>query len=369
MNIVFYIDEMNLRGLTNSTFSYAYYNQKILKNKSIIFYNKKNYRNMKEALILFKNHFKVFGIKNFKEIENYKENLKIDYIYVQKGGNKDIFVSQKINTLVHAIFPQNLDQIHGYNYAFVSNWLSKKFSNGKIQYIPLIVENYKTNQNLRHMLGIKKNQIVFGCHGGSSSFDLEFVKNAISKAVKERNNISFLFLNIDKFTEHPRIIFLNGTMNKKYKRKFLNTCDAMIYGRSLGESFGLACAEFAILGKKIISYKYNRHRNHIYSLNKKQFMEYNSFQNLLKILFDFKKDKEKELVFNQHKYLKYNPGNVMKIFKNNFLIKKKKIKITIYDKFINLVSRAYIFYNYINHKIYNHYYKYIYWKFYNYFKF
>ena len=33
---------------------------------------------------------------------------------------------------------------------------------------------------------------------------------------------------------------------KIFKKKFINTCDAMIYGRSLGESFGLSCGEFAI---------------------------------------------------------------------------------------------------------------------------
>ena len=42
MQIAFYIDEMNLRGVANSTFKYAFYNEKILNNKSIIFYNKKN---------------------------------------------------------------------------------------------------------------------------------------------------------------------------------------------------------------------------------------------------------------------------------------------------------------------------------------
>ena len=41
MNIGFYIDEMNLRGVANSTYQFAYQNKINLKNKSIIFYNKK----------------------------------------------------------------------------------------------------------------------------------------------------------------------------------------------------------------------------------------------------------------------------------------------------------------------------------------
>ena len=58
MNIAFYIDEMNYRGVANSTYQFAFQNKKILKNKSIIFYNKKNYRNQKEVINRFKKNLK-----------------------------------------------------------------------------------------------------------------------------------------------------------------------------------------------------------------------------------------------------------------------------------------------------------------------
>ena len=54
MNIAFYVDEMNLRGVANSTFQFAIQNKKILKNNSIIFYNKKNYRNNQRVIKKFK---------------------------------------------------------------------------------------------------------------------------------------------------------------------------------------------------------------------------------------------------------------------------------------------------------------------------
>ena len=79
MNIAFYIDEMNLRGVANSTFKYAFYNEKILNNKSLIFYNKKNRRNLRKVIIKFKKNFKIFGVNNFKNIDLYKKKLKIDY--------------------------------------------------------------------------------------------------------------------------------------------------------------------------------------------------------------------------------------------------------------------------------------------------
>ena len=54
MVIAFYIDEMNFRGVANSTYQYALKNIEILKNISIIFYNKKNKSNKKEVVTKFK---------------------------------------------------------------------------------------------------------------------------------------------------------------------------------------------------------------------------------------------------------------------------------------------------------------------------
>ena len=149
MNIAFYIDEMNYRGVANSTYQFAFQNKKILKNKSIIFYNKKNYRNQKEVINRFKKKFKVIGITYFKEIESFKNKLLIDYIYVQKSGEKNDWISSKIKTLVHSVYPQKLNQIHGHRYVYVSEWLSKNFSNNKISFVPLITEVTKNKSNLK----------------------------------------------------------------------------------------------------------------------------------------------------------------------------------------------------------------------------
>ena len=60
MKIAFYIDELNYRGVANSTYLYALNNIKILKNKSFIFFNKKNKANNREVLRKFKKKFKTF---------------------------------------------------------------------------------------------------------------------------------------------------------------------------------------------------------------------------------------------------------------------------------------------------------------------
>lgn len=352
MNIAFFVDPMNYRGIANSSFQYALYNEKILKNKSIIFHNK-NLQNEKTVILKFKKKFKVIEITNFDEIDLYKDKLKIDFLYLQKGGELDHTLSKKIKTLVHFVYPQKLSQIHGYKYSPISEWLSKNFSNSKIPFLPYIVEINKSNANLKKKLRIKKNHIVFGCHGGQSSFDLKFVQDAIVHIVKKRNDIIFLFLNINKFCHHKRIKFLNGTSDETLKKKFLNSCDAMIYGRSLGESFGLACGEFAILDKPIISYKFNRHKSHQNLIPKEFFHEYHSYKSLEKIIFNFKKKLRKN---SKTEYKKYKPKKIMNLFEKTFLKKSELPRLSILDYIKNYLNHIVMNYFYFRHKIYSHYY-------------
>lgn len=354
MVIAFYLSHMDFRGVANSTFNYALNNEKILKNKSLIFFNKNNLFNKKEVIKKFQKQFKTFGVNNLKDIDDCKLKNKINFIYIQKGGEKDSLISNKIKTLVHVMYPQQINQKHGYRYAFISEWLSKKFSNGKISYVPYIVQINKTKKNLRKELKINKNITVLGCHGGESSFDLKFVHDSIVNVVNKRKDIYFLFLNINKFCKHPRVKFLNGTSDEILKKKFLNTCDGMIYGRSLGESFGLSCGEFAIQNKKIISYKYNRHRSHEFNTSRKIFLEYGSYKELYNILLNFKLHKKRKNKVDC-KYKEYDEKKVMKIFKKTFLTNQDK-SIALFDYFQNILSFFKMSYYYFKHKLYTHYY-------------
>ena len=352
---------MNFRGVANSTYSYAINNKKILKNKSIIFYNKNNYRNKLEVIKKFKKKFTLISISNFKEIDLYEEKFNLDYIYVQKGGNKDEWYSANIKTLVHVVYPQKLNQIHGYNYVYISEWLSNKFSNKKIPYVPLIINSIKNSSNLRKKLKIRNNDLVFGCHGGESSFDMKFVQSAIINTVKKRKDIYFIFLNIDKFYKHPQIIFLKGTSNDHFKNKFLNTCDAMIYGRSLGESFGLACAEFAFKFKDIFSYKFNRHQSHKYNLPNKNYHEYSSYKSLHSLINNYQRKKRK--LKYKSKYLNYTAKKTMKNFENVFLKNYQDLNFSFLDYLINYKNHIYMNYLYLRHKIYIYFFNYFYFKF------
>ncbi len=356
LNVGFYIEEMNVRGAQNSTYLYAIYNKSLLKNKSIIFYNPKANFNNKEVIKKFKKKFKTIPLKKEKKlIDASLEKNKINYLYIQAGGEKNNWLPNSSKIVIHQIFPHFLSNLHINVKACVSPWLSKKVNNKKIPCLPLIVELVKTKKNLKKKLKIKKNNLVFGCHGGDSSFDLPFVRNTIIDTVKNNKKISFIFLGIKKFYSHPQIIFLKATSNDFFKKKFLNTCDAMIYGRSLGESFGLSIAEFSLSNKPIFLYSFSRHRSQYEFLSTKRFKEYNSKSSLINLLNNFKNLDFK--LKNSKNYINYKPLYVMKKFSNIFLKNNKLITFNIFDYIMNFIFMSIIGYYYIRHKLYYHYHK------------
>ena len=355
LKVGFYLRELNFRGIANSIFIFAKTNQTILRNKSIIFYNSTALDNKTEAIKKFKKTFKTIKVSSLSELEKINKNLKLDYIYFQRDGAKDEIVNNSKN-IIHAVFPQNPFQYHGSNYAFISKWLSKTCSNNKFPFAPLPVQLLKNNQNLRNKLKIPKNAKVFGYHGGETSFDLIFVRDAIKKIVKQNKNIYFLFMNIRKFFNHKKVIFMKGTFNQTQKVKFINTCDVMLHARSLGESFGLSCAEFAIKNKPIFTYGYCRQRAH-FEICKGNIIPYYSYGDLYSKILGFDKDKNYD-----SKNLKdeLSEKNTIKIFKRILLNKKqKKPSINIIDYIIVSFFSLQRNYFYIRHKIYTNFYKFI----------
>ncbi|MDF3030498.1 MAG: hypothetical protein K0R03_1056, partial [Moraxellaceae bacterium] len=157
----------------------------------------------------------------------------------------------------------------GSAYAFVSGWLSRVFSNGRVPAVPHIVTLPETEGDLRAELGIPADATVFGCHGGKECFDIPFVHRTVEAVLAERPDIWFVFMNIAAFTNHPRAVFLPGTADAERKVRFIDTCDAMLHGRKRGETFGLAVAEFSIRNKPVLTYALSGERNHIGVLGQK----------------------------------------------------------------------------------------------------
>jgi hypothetical protein len=325
---------MSLRGTHIAIFDYALQNQRILGNESIIFYDRRSEQTQPSVFQKFRQEFRLIPYEQFDAIQSMTELGLIEAMYLIKSGERDNYVLPGIPNLIHAVFPQKIHEMHGDIYAYVSKWLSNECSNGKIPYVPHMIDLPIAGSSLRAGLGIPQSAIVFGCYGGSDSFNLGFVRQLISQVIEENSQIYFLFMNIDRFINHPQAIFLPGNPEPVFKSSFINTCDAMIHARGIGESFGLACGEFSIHNKPVITYALSPQRNHIDALGSKAIL-YKGPNELKQIFLGF--DKTWHLSQDWDCYSKeFSPEAVMEKFSSVFLedeaLKRAEIEITGLDK-------------------------------------
>jgi hypothetical protein len=336
--IAFHSNQISITGTEIALYDYAKNNIDVLGNHSVIFYQKNNKNNNSQAIAKFKNEFEIIAYENKSEIDHLLQKQHADLLYTIKSGRYDGLVSKTIPTMVHAVFPTNPSEIHGSSYAFISEWLSYHCSNNKIPCVPHIVEMPDTTENLRLELNIPKNAKVLGCYGGKNSFDIPDAIEAVRKVLTESRDTYFIYLHIEPFIQHERAIFLPGTSDLIYKTKFINTCDAMLHARLQGESFGLACGEFSVRNKPIITYAHNKHTHHHDVLGSKGFY-YTDVDSLVKIIFLLDPEQTKKSNWDQYS-VRYNKNIVMSLFDEHLIyaaLKNKKlfrpdININFHDK-------------------------------------
>lgn len=310
MNIGFFSNQLGDRGTEVAMFDYAYYNQTILNNKSYIFYPKNGNNNI-DVIQKFKDKFSTFAVDNFEQVDEeiIKHNIKI--LYIIKFGNNDNKLSKIAKNICHCVFVCN--EPHGDVYCSISSWVSR---NTNVPVLPHIVHLPDCNENMREELNIPHDAIVFGRHGGYGQFDIDYVHQVIYDVAFNNPNIYFLFVNTKPFcSKLPNIIHIDCIIDLLQKRKFINTCDGMIWGRSDGETFGLSIAEFSFCNKPVIATNFNfcnKDIAHYYLLQDKG-LWYNSPDELKNLLLNFNNYNVVNKDWNA--YNKFSPENVMKIFK------------------------------------------------------
>ncbi|WP_114637325.1 hypothetical protein [Polynucleobacter necessarius] len=316
MKIGFHTNGLSLRGTEIALYDYAYQNQQILGNESVIFYRQNNLVNQ-AVHEKFSKQFKLNPYNGQAELNHLVEQEKVDLTYFIKSGERDDAICESSPTLIHAVFPTKPEEFHGDKYAFVSQYLSKEYSNYQIPYVPHMIELPEVKEDLRSELSIPENATVLGWYGGSDSFNLDFVKSEVLKAVQSRSDLYFLFMNLELFAHHDRLLFLPGNSDLIYKVKFINTCDGMLHARGIGESFGLACGEFSIKGKPVITYALSPQRSHIEILGNKAIL-YRGKKDLATIFQNFNRKIQTEK--NWDAYSKnFSSKEVMRKFEEVFI--------------------------------------------------
>jgi glycosyltransferase involved in cell wall biosynthesis len=319
MKILFHENQLSYRGTSNAVYNYALFNQEYLNNESIIIHQKNNKNNFAPAIEKFKKKFEVHSYTNLNEIDKIVEQTNTDLFYAIKAGKIDGVEAKSCKTVIHSVFKYY--EPHGDVYAYVSEWLSNEMTNGVAPFVPHMIAVDKTSLDLRDELNIPKDAIVFGRHGGETTFDLPFVKKLIVEISKKRKDIYFVFMGTNSFvfksifSPYKNIIFLPKSQDELYKAKFINTCDAYLHARKQGESFGIAVGEFSICNKPVITWANSDEKSHIDILGDKAIL-YNDANDLNEIIQNFKVDTSKD--WDAYS-AEYSAEKVMDKFKSVFI--------------------------------------------------
>jgi len=311
MKIAFWENQLTLRGTTVACFDYALGNKNILGNESIVIYDTTQPFNDAGVLAKFQAEFKVFGVTHFSQADEILLNEKCDVLYVIEGGNQYGLVSKVCKTVIHCVF--NCEHPHGDVYSSIAPWV--KGNNGKYPYVPHIMSLPDINEDLRSELGIPQSATVFGRHGGYDEFSIGYVKRIIHEVAAAHPNIYFLFVNTRPFCPSlPNIIHLPPIVDLVRKVQFINTCDAMIHAREMGEVFSCSMGEFAIRNKPIFCTE-SGELGHRHLMGDRAFWYTES--TLRTMMTSFDKTVESQKDWNTYK--DYTPEKVMAIFKKVFI--------------------------------------------------
>lgn len=313
VKIAFHDNQLCERGTTVSLFDYAYYNVKILGNESIIMYYGNDHRNVAEVIEKFKKYFKLCPYKNWnRDADEILKREKCDILYMQKAGEWDGKISNYCKNIVHCVF--NTQYKHGNVYGRISGCFGENY--------PIV--NYMVNlpnidTNMRKELNIPSDAIVFGRHGGLDQFNINYVHSVIDKITDEDKKIYFLFVNTNKFCkEKSNIIHYDKIIDLEKKVEFINTCDAMIHARQMGETFGASVSEFSIKNKPVITCKNVYDNEHLKILKDKCFL-YNNENELYNIFKMFKEQSENIKNADWNAYCDYTPENIINKFNELFI--------------------------------------------------
>jgi len=325
MKVAFYQPFMNERGTCVAMFDYAHFNETLLGNESVFIYDSLDIRNQQSGLDRIKNRFETFDIRcaNYdndnaqirtQKIDQAIELAGITHIYMCKSGYNDGVIPTKAKVLIHIMGMVDPSHNHGDVWAYVSDFSSRMCSNYRFPFVPYMVHLPEENGDFRNLLSIPKDSIVVGRHGGIDTFDIWWAKNSVAKAVNDRKDLYFVFLNTPVFINHPRIIFLDTIVDPIEKMKFINSCDVMLHARDVGETFGMAPAEFSAAGKPVMTAFFSKERNHIEILGDKG-LYYDSEESLYNMLMNFKVNKD----IDWNCYKEYSPEKVIAIFEKVYL--------------------------------------------------
>jgi hypothetical protein len=321
MKVAFLENLLSIRGSTVALYDYAHHNETLLGNESIIITRPLEVVQAStcdasaEVYAKMRGRFPsgLFFYETHDDVQAIVDREKVDVLYIIKFGHRDgvLDAFERVKTLMHCVFDPR--DPHGDRFCAISPWLNKAFGTA-VPVLPHMVSLPEVAGDLRAELGIPREATVFGRHGGWHEFDHPAAAKAVQRVATERADVYFVFMNTRPFMpSRSNVLFLERSADLAHKAKFINTCDAMVYGRARGETFGLAIGEFSIRNKPVFAPLEAPDRMHQMVLQDKAywyFTEDDLYRQLMSFCVEEARTKEWDM------YKEFSPEAVMKVFAN-----------------------------------------------------
>jgi len=318
MIVTFHTNTLFFRGSENALWDYAVLNESVLGNRSVICFRESPQLGTSPVAARWRSRFPVLPYRSHCHLAGQLKEAGVSALYMIKPGPYDGMVVSGVRNCIHAMYMTG--EFHGDSFAFVSRWMSRAATGREESYVPHFVSRFESNENFRSELDIPTGARVFGRHGGADSVNLSFARKAVLAHARRHPHDHFVFLNTDPMDPRgdslPNIHHLPATIDPKEKARFLATCDAMIHAQESGETFGLAIAEFAVLGKPVITLAKPATGSHAHlEMLRGQGLYYSDRGSLERILREFTPREMRGTEYDEYA----DPGRVMEIFRKRFL--------------------------------------------------
>jgi hypothetical protein len=320
--VAFFMRHFGERGTETAMYDYAHYNETILGNRSIIVcFTEEGQQTflknrVRHTLPRFQARFSVYQINTIEDMASLIDEQHIHACmclqpgppenYIYKYDNPSIWKTCK--TIKLCVFDTRSPE--GTIHASISPWLNTK-NGSTCPVLPHIVQLPDVEGDLRQELGIPADATVFGGYGGADRFDIQVARQAVEIIARTNPSIYFLFANFHPFCSLPNVRFIPMILDVERKVKFIQSCDAMLWARSDGETFGLSIAEFSLKNKPVFC-TVSGDLAHLEFLGDKAIV-YQGTSDLCSKLVGFNKGEAQKRDWNA--YRSFSPEKVMEIFK------------------------------------------------------
>jgi hypothetical protein len=296
--VLFYTNHVCLRGSSVAIRDYARYLPEFYGLDTIVAFNPRDHRNNVDTIRRWEKLFPLYPCMP-ADLNRFIEDHGISTVYQMTSTLERIYI-ENAQSLIHQTgMISKPDYLYDNEvYAYVSEWSARhnqSHTPSPDNWVPHIVtanSSGVSRERFRNLFDIPHNATVIGRTGGLDTWNMSYTDECITRALRHRGDLWFVLQNTPIRIRHQRVIYLPPTSSERIKSSFIRACDAMIHARAEGESFGIACGEFSVHNKPVITFSGSPERSHLEILGDNAIL-FDSPQTLLKHLVDYRyKDRD-----------------------------------------------------------------------------